>query len=151
MTDTISSLNDATAKQVLDAFVRARMATEKLVTDLTPDMFHTLRERFSVDPSTDAPSEGDLARVALLILVKDPEAKKHITMLAKTGPTRGYDFETGLSMTTAALLVLQNHIRFKRAKDGKSTQLVEREPADPELLRSLVHKILSRIASGADL
>lgn len=143
MNDIISSMNDATAKQILDAFVRARLSTEHRQTELTDSMCEALQDEFAVSPSADAPSDGDLAREALLILAEDPEVREHIEMLAKAGPTRGFDLGAGLAITSAVLLVLQTHIRFERQDSGKWSLLIEKKPTKEGLLKPLVQRLLS--------
>lgn len=148
MNDIISSMDDTTAKQVLDAFVRARLGTEDRQTKLDADMCKALQAEFAVTPSPDAPSEGDLAREALRVLAQDPEIEKHIRMLAETGPTRGFDFGIGLAVTTTVLLVLQTHLRFERTPDGWSL-LIEKKPTKEGLLKPLVQKLISMFTTGA--
>ncbi len=148
MTEIISSMDDATAKQVLDAFVRARLATEDRETKLDADMCKALQAEFAVTPSPDAPSDGDLAREALRVLAQDPEIERHIRTLAETGPTRGFDFGISLAITTAVLLVLQTHVRFERTPSGDWSLVIEKKPTEENLLRPLVQKLITIFPSS---
>jgi len=148
MSDIISSMGDATARQVLDAFVRARLGTEDRETELDDHLCQALQAEFGVTPSPDAPTEADLAREALRVLAEDPEIERHIAMLADTGPTRAFDLGAGIAITTAVLLVLQTHIRIQRTPEGKWSLLIEKKPTEKGLLTPLVQKLISIFTSG---
>ncbi len=52
------------------------------------------------------------------------------------------------AVVTAALVVLQTHVRIERDKKGKLSVLIEKKPTKDKLLKPLVQKILSFIPSG---
>ena len=140
--DLIQSLDDATARRVLDSIARAQTASA--ATTLTPELRQALRE-FAISPETAAvsASEGDLARAALLLLADDPQQQPILAALIEgPAPTKFGVLETA-AVVTAVLLVLQTHVKFERDKDGRWTLKIEKKPTDNSLLKLLVQKLLS--------
>jgi len=103
-----------------------------------------------IEPSPEAPSEGDLARQALLALSDVPECQGSLSALVD-GP-RSESFSLDPVVTTAvvaaALVVLQTHVRIERDKKGKISVLNKKKPTRDALLKPLVRKLLSFIPSG---
>ncbi len=140
--DLIQSLDDATARRVLDSIARDQASPAE--TTLTPELRQALRE-FATSPETAAvsASEGDLARAALLLLADDPQQQPILTALIEgPAPTKFGVLETA-AVVTAVLLVLQTHVKFERDKDGRWTLKIEKKPTDNSLLKLLVQKLLS--------
>ena len=144
--DLIQSLDDATARRVLDSIARAQTASA--ATTLTPELRQALRE-FAISPETAAvsASEGGLARAALLLLADDPQQQPILAALIEgPAPTKFGVLETA-AVVTAVLLVLQTHVKFERDKDGRWTLKIEKKPTDNSLLKLLVQKLLSHTPS----
>lgn len=144
--DLIQSLDDATARRVLDSIARAQTASA--ATTLTPELRQALRE-FAISPETAAvsASEGDLARAALLLLADDPQQQPILAALIEgPAPTKFGVLETA-AVVTAVLLVLQTHVKFERDKDGRWSIEIVKEPTDKALLMPLVQKLLSHTPS----
>jgi hypothetical protein len=77
MEDLINSLDDPTAVRILG--ILARRSSGGRQTELTAEIRRSLQEVFGVVPASDRPSEGDLARLALIVLAPDPETYEAIT------------------------------------------------------------------------
>lgn len=81
--DRIASLDDATARRVLDSIARAQPAPTE--TALTPELRRALHD-FATGAEAAVPaSDGDLARAALLLLADDPQRQPVLTALIE-GP-----------------------------------------------------------------
>ena len=148
MNDVITSLDDATAKRVLDTIAQARLGGRDLETDLTVGIREALQDHFAVTASPGASSEGDLAREALLVLAEDPQVKEQIVAMAEGGATHRFAIGTTLAMTTAALLVLQTYVRFERKESGKWSLVIEKKPTKDGLLKPMVQKLVSLMSGG---
>ncbi len=138
----IQSLNDATARRVLDSIARAQANPAE--TALTPELRQALREfATSLETAAVSASEGDLARAALLLLADDPQQQSILTALidgpapAQFGPVKN------AAVIAAVLLVLQLYVKFEYDKDGRWSIEIVKEPTDKALLMPLVQKLLS--------
>jgi hypothetical protein len=77
MEDLINSLDDPTAVRILG--ILARRSSGGRQAELTAEIRRSLQEVFGVVPASDRSSEGDLARLALIVLAPDPETYEAIT------------------------------------------------------------------------
>jgi hypothetical protein len=144
--DLIKSLDDATARRVLDSIARAQTASAE--TALTPELRQALGDfATDIETATIPASEGDLARAALLLLADDPQRQPILTALidgpapAQFGPVKN------AAVITAVLLVLQLYVKFEYDKDGRWSIEIVKEPTDKALLMPLVQKLLSHTPS----
>ena len=141
MEDLINSLDDATAVRILG--ILARRSSGGRQTELTPEIRRSLQEEFGVAPAPDRPSEGDLARQALIVLAQDPETYEAITALSKGPPPQRFEPVATVVIVAAALIALQTHVRFERSTGGKLSLLIEKKPTKDTLLKPLVQKLIS--------
>lgn len=138
----IASLDNATARRVLDAIARAQ--TPSTSATLTPELHQALRDFAAVSEAVAvSTSDGDLARIALLLLADDPQQQPILTALIDgPAPARFGVLET-TALISAVLIVLQTRVKFERDKQGRWTLTIEKKPTDSSLLKSLVQKLLS--------
>jgi hypothetical protein len=141
MENIINSLDDPTAVRILG--ILARRSGGGLETELTPEIRRRLQEEFGIDPARDRPSEGDLARQALIVLAQDPETREAIAALIKGPAPQSFEPVTTVVIVAAALIALQTHVRFERDAGGKLRLLVEKKPTKDTLLKPLVQKLIS--------
>jgi hypothetical protein len=141
MEDIINSLADPTAVRILGIFARRSAGGRE--TELTSEIRRTLQEEFGVAPASDRPSEGDLARQALIVLAQDPETREAIAALSKGPPPQSFEPVTTVILITAALIALQTHVRFERDASGKLKLFIEKKATKDALLKPLVQKLIS--------
>jgi hypothetical protein len=114
----------------------------------SPDLREALAAVFG-SPSLTPSSEGDLARAAIDLLAQDPAFAEPIQMMARQAaagaPTSGqrYFDPATIALTTAALLVLQTRIKFKRDHTGKWSIEIEKKAASDGSVKLLVERLLS--------
>ena len=117
----MTTLDDATAIQILTTIAQARLRLAAPDTVPTPDVRAALAAAFG-NPTPTASSEGDLARAALDLLAQDPAFAEPIRIMARQPPAasqRYFEPVSTIVLTTAALLVLQTRVKFKRDHTGK--------------------------------
>ena len=140
LTDRIQTLDDATARRVLNTSARAQAS--QAVPELTPAFVQALRD-FASEPTPVSVTTGDAARAALLLLAQDPRQHAILTALIDgPAPERLGVLET-TALISAVLIALQTHVKFERDKDGIWTIKIEKKPTDATLLKTLVQKLLS--------
>ena len=139
----IQQLNDNTAIEILGAIARTRKPAEISGWDHTLEQ--ALMQQFPSEPESARPSQGELARQALLLLAEDPQMRTAIETMAANWDKQPQRFDGGLSIgiTAAVLLVLQTHIKFERTSTGKWNLKIEKKPTSDALLETLVQKLLS--------
>ncbi len=140
--DLIQSLDDATARRVLDSIARAQTALAE--TALTPELRRALGD-FATGAETAAvsASEGDLARTALLLFADDPQQQPILTALIEGPAPAQFGPIKNAAVIAAVLLVLQLYVKFEYDKDGRWSIEIVKEPTDKALLMPLVQKLLS--------
>jgi len=142
MTD-LSQLDDATAQRILAAIARARSG--KVPEPLPPDLRQALADDFQVAPSHSIPSDGDLARQALIVLAEDPATRSAIdAMAAEASSSRLYAFDSGASifLGIAAYFALSTALDIKRDKDGTWSFHMKVKPASEAAVKKLVEKLI---------
>jgi hypothetical protein len=140
--DLIKSLDDATARRVLDSIARAQTASAE--TALTPELRQALGDfATDIETATIPAGDGDLARAALLLLADDPQQQPILTALIEGPAPAQFGPIKNAVVVAAVLLVLQTHVRFERDKDGRWSLKIEKKPTDNSLLKILVQKLLS--------
>ena len=155
MQDEILSLTDSKALSVASAFARAKMrGTEQEIrgdASLARAMANELLPRLGgvadVPSTKHPPTDGELARAALLLLADDPENREAIRALI-TGPQPEQFFGVELvAAVVAGLVVLQTRVKITRDKNGKYTFEIEKLPTKDGLLKDLVKALLPRIGT----
>lgn len=145
--DRIRTLDDTAATRLLAAASRPHMRAAGVETNLTPDLAAALGQAASGGPRPGAaPSDGDIARAALLLLADEPSTAPAIAaLLDGPAPER---FDIGLPAATAivtlALVILQTHFRFKKDPKGKWEILIEKRPTSDSLLKSLASLVAKK-------
>lgn len=147
--DMIQSLDDGSAGRALSIFARAQLRRRGYETEWHPEMREALLGALQVDPGVaPAPSEGELARQALLVLVDDPQHREAICAIIQSPPPEKLGILEAAAAVTAVLVVLQTHVKFERDKDGRLSLKIEKKPASEGLLKSLVEKLLAFMGGG---
>ncbi len=142
MEDRIQALDDATAVRLLATIVRPHLRDAAVLTEPTPELYQALVEQFG-PPSGTAPTEGDLARHALLLLASHPDTAGPLSMLLDGPPAQRFGPGETVVLITSALVVLQLHVRVERTTAGKWKVLFERQAATEAFLKPLVGKLLA--------
>ena len=146
----VDSLSDERARRILGRIARARLHQGGQAIALDRELVRALAEEFTVAPGGVAASEGEVAREALRVLSEEPGTAEAIATMAENLPGRGEKFvepET-IALATAAILVLQTHVRIE-FKDGRWSFLGERKAAKDSLVRPLVEKLVGLFTSGS--
>ncbi len=140
--DRIASLDDATARRVLDSIARAQTVLAE--TALTPELRRALGDfATGAEIAAVSASEGDLARAALLLLADDPQQQPILAALIEGPAPTKFGPVKNAAMVAAVLLVLQLYVKFEYDKDGRWSTEVIKEPTDKTLLMPLVQKLLN--------
>ena len=144
MYDAIKNLDDATALRILSSFAQANLRRGSYETQLTPEICELLLGELGVTPMPGGrPSQGEIAREALLVLAVDPQHSEVIrSLLLGPAPEKLVGVET-IALAVAVMLVLQTHVRFERAKDGRFTLKIEKKPTSSSLLKPLLQKLMA--------
>lgn len=139
----IQQLNDKTAVGILEAIARTRKPAEKAGWD--HNLEQALMQQFSSEPESARPSEGELARQALLLLAEDPQMRTAIETMAANWDRQPQKFDgaASIGITVAVLIILQTHIKFERTSTGKWNLKIEKKPTSDALLKTLVQKLIS--------
>ncbi len=150
MKEKIAELEDKHAVQILTAIAKSGSGTGELETEWSPEISRVLEAEFGESPSAGNASAGDTARQALLLLSEIPEYQTPLAALVNGPKTErfGIDPVTTAAVVTAALVILQTHVKFERDKKGKWSLKVERKAASDSLLKPLVQKLLSLMKGG---
>ncbi|MES2645079.1 MAG: hypothetical protein V4850_36670 [Myxococcota bacterium] len=135
--------DDSRVTRVLVAFAAAQPRGPELPLGVTGGLAAALAAEFGVRDGGDAPGgEADVARAATELLLQDPDSGPQIRALLDGPPPEQFTFiETG-AVITAALLVLQTHVRIERKPDGRWSLLVLKKPTESALLNALISKLL---------
>lgn len=145
MEDRILELEDKSAVHILISIAKSRGANEKIETEWSPEISNILEAEFGQSPATQKATTGDAARQALLLLSVIPEYQAPLIALVNGPKTESFttDPVTIAAVVTAALMILQTHVKFERDKQGKWTVKVEKKATSDRLLKPLVQKLLS--------
>lgn len=144
--DRIASLDDATARRVLDSIARAQPTSAE--TALTPELRRALRDfATGVEIATVPVSDGDLARAALLLLADDPQRQPILTALIEGPAPAQFGPIKNAAVVAAVLLVLQLYVKFEYDKDGHWSVEIIKTPVDKTLLLPVVEKLLNHTPS----
>ncbi len=144
MEKNILSLDDATALKLASIFTQAQLSANPLDTDLVPELTIALREAFLPDGATDftSPSEGDLARNALLLLSEHPEHGPAIrSMVSGPQPEQLLGVVETVTAVVIGLVVLRTYVKIERDKSGKFSFKIEHKPANDILMKTLIEKL----------
>jgi hypothetical protein len=141
----MTTLDDATAIQILTTIAQARLRPAAPDIAPTPDLRAALAAAFD-NPAPTAASEGDLARAALDFLARDPAFAGPIDVMASQSPAasqRYFEPVSTIVLTTAALLVLQTRVKFKRDHTGQWPFEIDKKALSNGALKLLVEHLLS--------
>lgn len=141
----IAHLPDAHALDLVRR-IGAAHAEEVAQPAVTPEVLDALRAVAS--PEAGTVTEADLARTALLFFAQDPTAREHLGFMLEQPAARSFDWGTTVAITTAALVILQTHVRFHRNTEGQWTLKIEKKPTSDSLLKALLQKMLTRLGGG---
>ena len=140
-------MDDDTAWRVLSAVAKARRHGQP-PPQWTADLRQATQEATGLSPESAAQAgrdEGELARQALLLAARDPQAGPALAAMIEHPPVQKFDLGlTGAAVTLAAVLViLRTHIEFERDKAGKWKLRVKVTRTPEAVLKPLVQKLLS--------
>jgi hypothetical protein len=85
---------------------------------------------------------GDFAGSALDLLAEDPAFAEPIRVMSRNVADKRYIDPATIALTTAALLVLQTRVKFKRGQNGKWSVEVEKKAAGDGAVKALVQRLL---------
>lgn len=144
--DRIRTLDDITAARLLATAARPHMHAPGVETSLAPDLAAALSQASGGPPPGVAPSDGNIARAALLLLADDPSTAPAIAALLDGPKPERFDvtLAEGVGILALALAVLQTHFRFKRDPKGKWEILIEKRPTSDSLLKSLASLVAKK-------
>ena len=146
MKDLIQSLDDATARRVLDSIAHAQTASAEIA--LTPELRQALGDfATGIETAAVPAGDGDLARAALLLFADDPQQQPILTALIEGPAPAQFGPIKNAAVIAAVLLVLQLYVKFEYDKDGRWSIEIVKEPTDKALLMPLVQKLLSHTPS----
>ncbi|HUI81602.1 MAG TPA: hypothetical protein VLY24_26940 [Bryobacteraceae bacterium] len=142
----MSAPDDTTAIHILKTVARARLQSEASELPSMADLSSALTAAFD-NPAPSPTSEGDLARAALDVLSQDPAFAEPIRIMASqpAAPPPRYTDPGTIAVITAALLVLQTRIKFKRDHSGKWSFEVDKKAASDSAVKLLVQRLLSML------
>jgi hypothetical protein len=141
--DRIASLSDPEAIDLLQRFSGAQPKHE-VPSALDDSISEQMREEVGLsDETVPPPSEGELARAALRVIVSDPEHRIGVQALLDHPQGEKFLVVETAAVVSLILIALQTHVRFERNPQGKWSVKVEKKPTDSSLLKDLVKKLLS--------
>ena len=140
--DTILSIDDKAAVAILTTFANAQLREVGCQTDLSKDLQQSLAVEFEISATAPSSTPGDLARQALLLAVEDPHHAEGIKALVEVVSLQKFAVVETVAIVSAALIVLQMHVKFERDKNGRFSFKIEKKPTSDKLLTPLVEKIL---------
>ncbi len=143
----IKELDDQTAASILSTIAQSRMRSGDCVTQPDSGIQSALESAFELPKSPDTPTQGELARQALLFLADDPAYKEPLSAMLNGPRTKsfGTDPVTLTIVITAALVVLQTRVKIEKDKEGKWTVLIDRKATSDSLLKTLVKNLIALI------
>jgi hypothetical protein len=140
----IENLDDPAAVRLLRRVAKEKAAAGAVETEVSPELAGALAVEFGVEPAETDATPGELARATLLLLAQDP-AEETMLMDRMIGDDDrqilGVDPITATAAVTAALVVLQTHVRIERDKEGKWSFLLEKKAASDGLLKAVAGKL----------
>jgi hypothetical protein len=141
----IRELEDNTAIQILMTIAKREHTTDAITTQRAPEILDLLASQLGAIPSTEKITQGGAARQALLLLSESPEYQAPLTALVNGPETERFSVDpiTTTAVITAALVILQTHVKFERDKQGKYSFKVEKKATSEQLLKPLVQKLLA--------
>jgi hypothetical protein len=137
--------DDENSISILKSIAQARLGPEADELPLTPELRSALAAAFgSAEPAP--ASEGELARAALDLLRQDPAFAEPIQMMAshagEPASRQRYLEPVTIALTTAALLALQTHVKFKRDHTGKWSLEMDKKSSSDAVVKTLVQRLL---------
>jgi hypothetical protein len=139
------SIDEETSAYILKTVAKARLQTASGELPSVTELRTLLSAAFD-QPASPA-TEGELADAALGLLAEDPEFAEPIRVMASqpvTAASRQRYLEPGaIAVTTAALLVLQTRVKFKRDHTGKWSIEMDKKAASDSALKPLIQRLLS--------
>jgi hypothetical protein len=154
MTDMITRIEALTPDQATRVLKIAASAVRDVGAPVViPDhgLAKELANAAKVAPEASA-SDGELAKVTLLLLADDPKAHTALLMAIEhrdEEPTGRESFDPiTLGLGVAALVVLQSYIKIERDQSGKWTFKFEKKPMSDKLLGQVISKLGSWVGLG---
>jgi hypothetical protein len=140
----IALMSDEEAVHHAKRVARGMLNTRQFFQDLPPGLREALQEELQV-PTEEAgpPSEGVLARQALVLLAKDQPDELERNFAA----TEAEGAIAAITILTMALVILQTEVKAEKTADGRWTLQFHKRAASDGLLRSFLKSIsqLSRL------
>lgn len=143
----IAALSDGDAVRIVESIARAqRPLVEPPPTSAS--LRTALRQEFGVEPSGEAPGEGDVARTTLLFLAEDPDYRPVVESRLEGGGEQRL-VVGGVALATAVLTVLASSVEFEIAKDrhgNSSWRFHYKKPSIKAAAKPLVGKLLALLS-----
>jgi hypothetical protein len=143
----MTPLKDEDAIRILKAIAEAQLHAG--ATPLPPGWEDLLKRELG-DPSGTPASEGDVARAGLELLKEEPEFAGPIDVMTRQaarapGSAQKYPDPVTIALMTAALLVLQTRVKFKRNQTGEWSLEIEKKSSSDSILKLFADKLLTLI------
>ena len=140
----IAHLDDATAVRLLRTVSEARAAEMGETVEPSASLAAGLSDAFALGSDPLEPmNKGDLARAALAVLAEDPMVSDPLATLIDGPPTRTFGVDPGsFLLVTAALVVLQTHVRVERTTTGRWKIEIDKPSASSSVLKTLTAKLV---------
>ncbi len=136
--------DDETSISILKTIAQARLEPSSELPP-APELRSALAAAFG-SPEPAPASEGELARAALDLLRQDPAFAEPIQLMSSQAGSRAsrqrYLDPFTIGLTTAALLALQTHVKFKRDHTGKWSLELDKKSSSDSTLKLLVQRLL---------
>jgi hypothetical protein len=146
LTARIQQLDSATAERILRVVAQHRVAegiADRI--ELDASLVQALSAEADLPVNVPPATSGDVARIALLILAEDPGHRSAIDQMVAKPPldtTESYDPTAFLAIGTAALVILQMHVKVEKTPGKAWSFKFEKKPLGNSLLRLLIQKII---------
>ncbi|WP_433971412.1 hypothetical protein [Tunturiibacter lichenicola] len=143
----MNTLDDASVINIIDTIAQERLRAAVPEVAFTADLRAALAEAFNERPAASV-SAGDVARAALDVLTEEPAFAEPVRMMTENtmagGPgAQRYLEPSSIALATAALLVLQLRVKFKRDHTGKWLFEMDKKASGDGPVRLLVQRLLA--------
>lgn len=148
----IAEMDGAEAIKMLNTVAKPYAEDGQIEDKLPEDQVQALKHEFGVEPSSEEFSDGELARLALLVMAENPEYSQEIGDIFYEPDMRVVQVETALQnldMPTL-LFALKTSVNFERDRQGQTRAHVNAKQTDESVLKEYVVRLLPRMPGRSD-
>jgi hypothetical protein len=144
-----TTLDDPTALRLLRTVAGPRLhaSPSQPPTD-DPALLAALTEAFGPPPEGPPPTDADLARAALALAAEEPPVAHALEAMTESAVAPVMGLGETVAILTAAIAILQAHIKIERSQAGKWTIAFEKKPASDALLKGLAQVVMKALGAG---